>query len=363
MEHKSFPMFTKQIDGREVTGITAVFGNIDYYGDILHKGAFKKTIAESGHRVRHLWQHDASMPPTATIKELREVGRGDLPADIKERFPDIKGGLLVVRGYLDTPRGNEVLAALKADPPAISEMSFGYDPVKWDFEELEDGEYKGMLVRHLREVRLWDTSDVNWGANPATIAAKAALPFRDTGTMGEDEAWSRPKLSDFTGEAWEDLSDAEKRRIAAHYAWTANNPPESFADLKLPHHQPKKSGVGPAMWRGVRAAMGALLGARGGVDIPEGDKQSVYNHLRRHYEQYDKEPPDFKLVELAFAVKDALAIAQADLAAEPVRDWRKLADTLSELEELLRAEPPQRALTPWSVLTRLEIAQRELIEL
>lgn len=154
-----------------------MFGNIDSYQDIVHKGAFVKTITEGFGRIRHLWMHDYYQPPTATIKELKEIGRTDLPGPVKEKFPEAKGGLVVVREYLETPRGNEILTGLKADPPAIMEMSFGYDPVKFDFEEIEDGEAKGTMVRNLREVRLYDISDVNWGANEATVASKRFTPF------------------------------------------------------------------------------------------------------------------------------------------------------------------------------------------
>ena len=37
--------------------------------------------------------------------------------------------------------------------------------------------------------------------------------------------------------------------------------------------------------------MGALLGARGGIDLPEEDVDAVYSHLSRHYEQFDRESP------------------------------------------------------------------------
>lgn len=39
--------------------------------------------------------------------------------------------------------------------------------------------------------------------------------------------------------------------------------------------------------------MQVLLGARGGVDIPEGDRKDVYLHLARHYEEFEKESPAF----------------------------------------------------------------------
>ena len=47
------------------------------------------------------------------------------------------------------------------------------------------------------------------------------------------------------------------------------------------------------VWRGVAAAMAALKGARGGVDISSADRRGVYNHLARHYREFDEEPPEF----------------------------------------------------------------------
>lgn len=167
MEYKSFVHQVKQIDGRTVTGFAGIYGNVDSGNDRTHLGAFKKTIKERADRVRHLWQHDMTQPPIAAIRELREVGKADLPEELIAKYPDATGGLLVVREYLDTPRGDEVLKGIISG--AVSEMSFGYDPVKYDYE----GDAKaGTQVRNLRECRLWDTSDVNWGMNEATIAAK-----------------------------------------------------------------------------------------------------------------------------------------------------------------------------------------------
>jgi HK97 family phage prohead protease len=173
MEYKVLVAQPKVIEGRTVTGLAAITGNIDSGWDRLIKGAFKKTVKETGKRVRHLWMHDPWQPPTAVIKELSEVGRDELPDIVLAAYPEATGGLQVTREYLDTPRGDEILEGIKAG--AIGEMSFGYDPVKYDFEEIKDGKDMGMMVRNLREVRLWDTSDVTWGMNAATVAAKRAL--------------------------------------------------------------------------------------------------------------------------------------------------------------------------------------------
>lgn len=154
-----------QIDERTVKGFASVFGNMDDGKDITHAGAFAKTIKESLARVRFLWQHDTDAPPTAQIKSLYEAKRDELPAEVKQVYPEATGGLLVEREYLDTPRGNEILAGYKAG--ICFEMSFGYETVKSDFSTAGSDR-----VRNLRELKLYECSDVHWGMNPATRGAK-----------------------------------------------------------------------------------------------------------------------------------------------------------------------------------------------
>lgn len=99
-----------------------------------------------------------------------------------------------------------------------------------------------------------------------------------------DKAWSKPSLGDFTDKQWGDLSNKEKRDVAGHYAYSANMPPESFGDLKFPHHEPKSHNVN---WGAVSNAMARLNQS----DISDTDKKAVYKHLVSHYEEFSKEPP------------------------------------------------------------------------
>ncbi len=101
--------------------------------------------------------------------------------------------------------------------------------------------------------------------------------------------WEKPALADFTETPWADLPPKEQKSIAGHFAWAPTNPPERYTDLKLPHHRPNTHEV---VWNGVRAAMAALLGARGGVGIPAADKPKVYKHLAEHYQEFEKTPPE-----------------------------------------------------------------------
>ncbi len=113
---------------------------------------------------------------------------------------------------------------------------------------------------------------------------KGAIPFKDHGIAPETEPWDGPGQT----------SKADTKTLKIICAWYDSAKPDEKGSYKLPHHN--ADGY-KAVWRGVAAAMAALLGARGGVNIPDADRKGVYNHLAKHYKQFDKVAPDFKMVE------------------------------------------------------------------
>lgn len=163
MEYKAVPTFMMGIEGRTVTGIGAVHGNVDEGGDRSYPGLFGDFKVNGRSRARFLWQHDSNQPPIATIDDQFEVGRADLPPAVLSYAPEATGGTAIKRTYLETPRGNEVFAALSAG--ALTEMSYAYDPTEWKFTEENN-----RTVRELFKAEIYDWSDVNWGMNPATSA-------------------------------------------------------------------------------------------------------------------------------------------------------------------------------------------------
>lgn len=168
-----FALFTKDKLGKRTrAGIFAVMGNRDSGGDRLMNGCFEKTFNEGRDRARHLWNHDFSAPPTAKVEELYEIGKADLPEKVLEYAPDATGGAVVVRTYLDTERGNEILTAL--DAGAVDEMSFAFDAVKREHVEEEINGVK-FQTRVVREVRHYESSDVLWGMNAATLATRSSV--------------------------------------------------------------------------------------------------------------------------------------------------------------------------------------------
>lgn len=251
-------------------GYASVFGNVDLHGDRIERGAFKRTLdhaRQSGRPIPLLWQHHVDEP----------IG---VVADLAE---DEHGLRMTGRLVLETARAREAYALLRAG--ALGGLSIGFQTVK---ESWDSG------VRVIREVKLFEISLVTIPANPeATVATVKGIAPEDVSEQlaPENAPWQRPALSDFTDQPWDELSDEEKIRIAGHYAWAPKRIPDRFTDLKLPHHRPSDGAV---VWRGVYTAMAALLGARGGVQIPEADRRRVYDHLAHHYRQFDREPPEFR---------------------------------------------------------------------
>lgn len=142
MDHKSFRFEVKEInDQGQFTGYASVFGNEDLDGDIVVKGAFKRTIDHNKGVVPILWQHDQKEP----------IG-------INTYMVEDDHGLLVT-GQLavDTELGSRARSLLKLG--AIKGLSIGYQVV-----QSAKGD-KG--VRLLKELRLFEYSVVTFPANPA----------------------------------------------------------------------------------------------------------------------------------------------------------------------------------------------------
>ena len=91
-----------------------------------------------------------------------------------------------------------------------------------------------------------------------------------------------------------DEDDPDWERYAKAHTWMdPDADPETKEAYKLPKAM-MMDGDLHVVFRGVVAAMAALNGARGGVDIPEEDRQGVYDHLVRCYEKFDRDPPELR---------------------------------------------------------------------
>mgnify|MGYP002641127911 FL=1 len=129
------------IDADEKNGIVkgygSVFGNVDSDGDIINKGAYKKTIQENGSRVKYLYQHDMDKP----IGKMINLEEDDKGLVFEAQVPKTRLGL-------------DVIELMKAG--VITENSVGILPIQKGM----NGQY-----RELNEVKLFEVSAVTLAAN------------------------------------------------------------------------------------------------------------------------------------------------------------------------------------------------------
>jgi HK97 family phage prohead protease len=142
------PLEIQQVENDAATitvrGYASVFGTlIDCYPPtVIHPGAFAKTLMENRGDVRVLWMHEFDQPVA-------------LPGLMTEDERGLKVEFELSRAVVGDQNFERVRAGI------INALSIGFDPIRFDFEEREGG----VLVRHLRELRLWEFSLVTWGAN------------------------------------------------------------------------------------------------------------------------------------------------------------------------------------------------------
>jgi len=174
-EYKTCPYIELKRDDDQgiVEHLVTVFGIVDHGKDVSHPGAFAKTIAERGTKIRVLDAHNTASLLNVVGKplSLKEVGKDELPATILAEYPDATGGLWARTQFLmDTPEGKGVFTRIKEG--AVDEFSYGYDALDYDYDTIKaDGE--DVEVRNLRTMRLWEYSPVLWGMNPATTMMSA----------------------------------------------------------------------------------------------------------------------------------------------------------------------------------------------
>lgn len=269
MDRKTFPARMKAQEGSEGTGtfeaLVSVFGNVDSMGDVVMPGAFERTLEERG------------LPP---VFYSHQWGVGPIGHTTAAKETD-DGLVVTAELYVEDPSVSRIYRNMKAG--ALKEFSFAYEVVDSTVEERDGDE-----VRLLTDVELYEVGPTLVGANDQTellqVRAKGVIGYREGSKAPEDTAWDGAS----------EIARADTDDLRAMCAWYDANEPDLKSSYKLPHH--RSDGGHPVVWRGVSAAMGSLL--RGGVTIPAGDREGVYNHLASHYRQFDKEPPEFRSADL-----------------------------------------------------------------
>lgn len=271
--------------------------DVDRGNDVILRGAFDKTIARhvsEGRQVRMLWQHNGDqLIGGFPAEKMREDERG-----------------LFVRGEinLETQAGREAYALAKQG--VLSDFSVGFSIPSRDAVKYNDTGDRN--VREIREVELWEVSMVGEPMNPNAnvLAVKRALPFADLPMAERGRDWDADaavgRVRQFTGS----LDDAtpEYRRA---FLWVEDGRESELGAYKLPIAD-VVDGRLIVVPRAVFSAAAVMLGARGGVDIPDDDRAGVIQSIERYYSMIGAPSPfandaglDASLVESVRTIRDA----------------------------------------------------------
>lgn len=191
------------------TGYGAMFGNVDSYGDVIQKGAFKDTLKD--------WKKIKRLPPM--LLQHGGWGMGDmdgLAVGLWTNMEEDDTGLAVEGKLinLDTERGKTVYGALKAE--ALDGLSIGFRPKSFDL-----GTKPGEPRRTLKKIDLVEVSLVQMPANDAA-RVQAVKSASDIKTIREFENFLRDEGG---------FSHAQAKAIASSGFKASDPRDEDGADL------------------------------------------------------------------------------------------------------------------------------------
>lgn len=285
----------------------------DSVGDRIVPGAFGKTLAEWAERgdpIPVLWSHMHTDP--------------DYHIGVVEQAKETDDGLWVrARLDLDEPKASKIYKLLKGN--RVTQFSFAYDIIDGGpVEAKQDGTDEDDPAEfELRELKLYEVGPCLIGANERTelLAVKSAVRSHSTSTS--DEAWDGPAMEARLS------NDAGAETYRRMYAW---NDPDADADTKaawrFPHHMVSADGtIGAANISACTTGIAILNGSRGGTNIPDSDRQGVYNHLARHLRDADVEPPELR----SASARSASAKSGRALSAKNEGRLRDARDLITEV--------------------------------
>jgi len=290
LERKSFKLEVKSTSVEnnigKFDGYCAIFNKLDFNGDIILPGAFKRSLDLQGNKRPLYFEHIPHELLGAGFVEEDDTGlkiNGEINQDTqigREQFSNMQ------KGYLDT-------------------MSIGYMTVLADFIG---------STRYLKEIALWETTLTTLPAMPdARVEAKSVVPFQDLPIAPDDTVWDAPAAASRVSE-WAGGPDKEKidwGKYKKAFLWFDEANPTKFGSYKL--------GIGDIIEgslkvvpKAIFAVAAVLNGARGGVDIPSDDKDKIWNQLQKYYKKMGKEMPEKASIDVVqFELKAGRTISQA----------------------------------------------------
>lgn len=161
------PFELKAVDEKEgkFSGYGAAFGNVDWYRDIIEKGAFSDWISQNkGSELPLLWQHSGDQPI------------GIIPVD--SMYEDDFGLFISPELVMEVSKAKDAYHLMKRK--AIKGLSIGWTSPSSTFDQ-ETG------ITKLHKINLWEISIVTFPANELARVTDVKKIFEDGGMPSERE--------------------------------------------------------------------------------------------------------------------------------------------------------------------------------
>lgn len=119
-------------------------------------------------------------------------------------------------------------------------------------------------------------------------ANNVTLPINEDMTLEWDSTKAEANIRE-----WANAQDAPNAKYRRAYLWYDAEKPENFTSYKFLVAD-VFNGEAQVVWRAITSTMAILNGGRGGTNIPEADRQKLYNVVKKYYKKFDQEVPELK---------------------------------------------------------------------
>lgn len=239
------------------TGMAALYEIKDLNGDIIRRGAAKRSIAQSP-EVPVLWAHDSGEP----------IGIGTLTDT--DRGIEIKGQL-----ELEVQKGKDARVLMKSR--GFRGLSIGFDTIKRQYIEEDDGS----MTRIVEEMRVGEVSPVTNPAQPGAIITevKSAGSFQSIPIAPDSRPWNAaaavPRVR-----KWAGATAAPNTKYRRGFLWWNPEAADQLGSYKFPVAD-VVGGQLQIIPNAVRKAAARLVSST----IPAADKAAVRRLLDRYMER------------------------------------------------------------------------------
>lgn len=287
-------------DGKRVVSMIGSTPSIDRDGDTIRQsgwdlGAFKKNPVI-------LFGHNHDIPAIGRANKFKKSKEAlvfeeiEFPKEGVHKFADMIYSLMEAK-FIKAGSVGFIPLEMQRRKVEEDEPDIFFIPTDFKKQELIEfsivnvGSNRDALVTHLGNKGFKTTGKVKIGDQEFEMKQlieaifseeKTVIPFKHYPLADEDTPWNGPR----------EIREADVDQLRKMSTWFDSEDSDVKNSYKLPHHQASDL---KTVWNGVRAGMGALFGARTPLDVPDGDRRGIYNHLKSHYLEFDKPVPDFKV--------------------------------------------------------------------